>query len=388
MVQIEEIRKKYFNFKAQRNSKDIDGIWRAENEAFRKFWDNVVMNESAILNQDELVEIIQIFDCNASRGGKESRKYEFAVARAIIYQTMWEGAFKKLKVDRYSRGIFDQILKSTDSANSIQKTNELFEKVSIPGLTGKKGVMLNCILAGYDAFKYLSMVSLEHRLQCINGLNINYHGDISDLGYGEQIILTNDDIVRFFKEQVDENADARLISEFLYTFRETWDSEAIEQQEQNPEEAINTLVGSVLPSDYSQNFGLESHLENFLIENWNSINEFKGLELISDSDGEIISQQYRIEVGRIDILARDKNSKDYVVIELKKSRPTEWVVGQIRKYLGWIKKNLADKENVGVRGVIVVPSGSPDLEYAVMGQGDIKVFTYKINFELNKICDK
>jgi len=387
-MQIEEIRKKYYNFKAQRNSSYIDSVWRLQNEAFRKFWENVVINESANLNQDELIEIIQIFDCHASRGGKETRKYEFAVAHAVIYQTMWEGAFGKLKADKYARDTFDQVLKSVDSAVSIQKINELVEKVSISGLTGKKGVMLNCILAGYDAFKYLSMVSLEHRFQCMNGLGINYHGNIEDLGYGEKIVFSNDDIMRFFKEQIDENTNARLVSEFLYSFRETWDLEIVEQQEQNPEEIANISIGSVPSNDYGQNFGLESHLENFLIENWNSINEFKELDLISDPDGEIISQQYRIEVGRIDILARDKNSKDYVIIELKKSRPTEWVVGQIRKYLGWIKKNLADKDNVGVRGIIIVPSGSPDLEYAVMGQGDIKVFTYKINFELDNICNQ
>lgn len=387
-MQIEEIRKKYFNFKAQRDSNYIDSVWRAENEAFRKFWDEVIMGDSRELNQEELVEIIQIFDCNASRGGKDSRKYEFPVARAIIYQTMWEGAFRKLKADEYAKNIFDQVLKSKDSDASIQKINELLEKVSIAGLTGRKGVMLNCILAGYDVFKYLSMVSLEHRLQCMNGLDINYHENISDLSYGEKVIFSNDDITRFFKEQIDEGTNARLISDFLYTFREIWDSEISVQQEQNPEESSNLPVGAVLTGDYSQNFGLESQLENFLIENWNSINEFKDLELISDADGEIISQQYRVEVGRIDILARDKNSKDYVIIELKKNRATEWVVGQIRKYLGWIKKNLADKEAVGVRGIIIVPIGSPDLEYAVMGQGDIKVFTYMINFELNKICDK
>lgn len=387
-MQIEEIRKKYFNFKAHRDSNYIDSVWRVENEDFRKFWDDVIMNDSAEIDQNELMEIIQIFDCNASRGGKESRKYEFPVARAIIYQTMWEGAFRKLKADKFAKNIFDQILKSADNERSIQKINELTEKVSIAGLTGRKGVMLNCILAGYDAFGYLSMVSLEHRFQCMNGLGINYHGNISDLSYGEKIIFSNDDIVRFFKEQIDENVNARLISEFLYAFREMWDSEINTQREQNPEESINLSGEPALAGDYGQNFGLESQLENFLIENWNSISEFKDLELISDVDGEIISQQYRVEIGRIDILARDKSSKDYVIIELKKNRATEWVVGQIRKYLGWIKKNLAYKEGVGVRGVIIVPTGSPDLEYAVMGQDDIKVFTYKINFELNKICDK
>lgn len=66
---------------------------------------------------------------------------------------------------------------------------------------------------------------------------------------------------------------------------------------------------------------------------------------------EFVGRQYETTVGPIDILARDKKSKGYVVIELKKGRAADKVFGQISRYMGWVKKNLAG--NAPVAGMIV-----------------------------------
>ena len=66
---------------------------------------------------------------------------------------------------------------------------------------------------------------------------------------------------------------------------------------------------------------------------------------------EFIGRQYETTVGPIDILARDKKTGEYVVIELKKGRSADKVFGQLSRYMGWVKKNLAKGEPV--RGVIV-----------------------------------
>jgi RecB family endonuclease NucS len=47
-------------------------------------------------------------------------------------------------------------------------------------------------------------------------------------------------------------------------------------------------------------------------------------------------------VGPIDLLGRDKRTGQYVVIELKKGRSADKVFGQLSRYMGWVKKNLAN----------------------------------------------
>src|SRR3546814_11462048 len=56
---------------------------------------------------------------------------------------------------------------------------------------------------------------------------------------------------------------------------------------------------------------------------------------------QFIGRQYETTVGPIDILARDKKTGGYVVIELKKGRAADKVYGQISRYMGWVKKNIA-----------------------------------------------
>lgn len=66
---------------------------------------------------------------------------------------------------------------------------------------------------------------------------------------------------------------------------------------------------------------------------------------------EFIERQYETTVGPIDILARDRKTGEYVVIELKKGRTADKVFGQLSRYMGWVKQNLS--KDVPVRGIIV-----------------------------------
>ena len=70
-------------------------------------------------------------------------------------------------------------------------------------------------------------------------------------------------------------------------------------------------------------FSLEEQLEDFIIENWDKTDFGKKYNLIYDEDGHLISQQYVTKIGKIDILAIDKKSKSYVVIELKKNQSND-----------------------------------------------------------------
>lgn len=126
-------------------------------------------------------------------------------------------------------------------------------------------------------------------------------------------------------------------------------------------------------------FPLEAYLENFIIKNWNQINFGEPLSIYIDEEG-TPAQQYPTTEGYIDILAKDKDD-NFVVIELKRGRSKQEVVGQILGYVGWVKKNLAEK-NQKVRGIIIVADGNQTLLDAVSTVSDfVSVKYYRLNFQ-------
>lgn len=129
-------------------------------------------------------------------------------------------------------------------------------------------------------------------------------------------------------------------------------------------------------------FVLEKYLEDFIVSNWDKIDFGEKLTLYIDKDGNTGQQYYTNEVGYIDILAKDENG-DYVVIELKKGRENDVVVGQVLRYMGWVRKNLASSQEE-VRGMIIVGDKDVRLEYALKEiGGKISTKLYSINFKLN-----
>jgi len=131
-------------------------------------------------------------------------------------------------------------------------------------------------------------------------------------------------------------------------------------------------------------FGLESHLEDFIIENWDNLELGKKYALL-DNDGDMISKQYPTDVGPIDILARSKDSKEWLVIELKKGRSGDQVVGQLQRYMGWVLRNCVRRgDGESVKGLIILKNTDRKLEYALEVTQGIELMTYTVNFSLNK----
>ncbi len=134
--------------------------------------------------------------------------------------------------------------------------------------------------------------------------------------------------------------------------------------------------------EISKDFGLESHLEDFLVENWEKLDLGKDY-FILEENGDIMGQQYITPVGRIDILAKSKNGKEWLVIELKKGKSSDQVVGQTLRYIGWIDKNKA-QEGESVKGLIIVGEKDERLEYSLRAVKNIDLMTYSVSFKLNK----
>lgn len=135
-------------------------------------------------------------------------------------------------------------------------------------------------------------------------------------------------------------------------------------------------------STYSKGlFYMENQLEDFIISNWKNTELGKKYDLIYE-EGELKSKQYRTEIGIIDILAFDKKNNCHVVIELKRNQTSDDTVGQLMRYMGWVKRHLKDEN---VKGIIIAGKYDKKLDYALeYAPFDTDVFIYNVTFELNE----
>lgn len=129
-------------------------------------------------------------------------------------------------------------------------------------------------------------------------------------------------------------------------------------------------------------FALEKHLEEFLIANWKSCELGKTHDLYED-DGEVIGQQYPTDTGFIDILALSKDKKELLVVELKKGRASDAVVGQVQRYMGYLIDEVAE-EGQTVRGCIIALDDDLRIKRALRMAPYIDFYQYEVRFNLNK----
>lgn len=129
-------------------------------------------------------------------------------------------------------------------------------------------------------------------------------------------------------------------------------------------------------------FAMEKHLEEFLVANWPQTELGKDFEIYTD-EGEIVGQQYPTDTGPIDILAISKDQKTLLVVELKKGRASDVVVGQTLRYMGYVQDELAESGQ-GVRGVIIALEDDKRLRNALKMVPIVDFYTYAISFKLVK----
>lgn len=127
-------------------------------------------------------------------------------------------------------------------------------------------------------------------------------------------------------------------------------------------------------------FALEKHLEDFLVSNWDST-ELGRKYNIYTVDGEMVGQQYPSDTGPIDILAISKDGKELLIVELKKGRASDVVVGQIQRYMGYVLDELAE-ENQTVKGVIIALEDDTRIRRALRVAQGIDFYRYRVNFTL------
>jgi len=147
------------------------------------------------------------------------------------------------------------------------------------------------------------------------------------------------------------------------------DIKLVKNASSSPELLKCVSRGQALRLCKSLTFGILSHqfekydseekLHQYLEANWEMTPFGKEWELRE-------SYAYAGDAGEIDLLAHHRREDCWLVVELKKDKSPDKTVGQILRYMGWLKENRAGKEDK-VYGVIV-HSYPPDkhLRYALL----------------------
>ena len=149
----------------------------------------------------------------------------------------------------------------------------------------------------------------------------------------------------------------------------------------NKQSATTVVATSPDIEDVSE-FALEKHLEDFLVKNWKHTELGKKYD-IYEEDGALVGQQYPTDTGPIDILAISKNKRTILVIELKRGRASDVVVGQIQRYMGYVQEELLEKDQQ-VKGLIIGLEADKRLKRALSVCSNIDFCRYQIDFKLIK----
>lgn len=156
------------------------------------------------------------------------------------------------------------------------------------------------------------------------------------------------------------------------------------------EEIERAIAGSAPPAivandatiEDAATFALEKHLEDFLVQNWVATELGRGFNVYA-VDGETVGQQFPTDTGPIDILAISKDTKTLLVVELKRGRASDVVVGQVQRYMGYVLEELAD-EGQTVRGCIIALEDDLKLRRALSVAPNIEFYRYQVSFKLSR----
>jgi len=129
-------------------------------------------------------------------------------------------------------------------------------------------------------------------------------------------------------------------------------------------------------------FALEKHLEDFLVANWGAT-ELGPTHKIYEVDGAKVGQQYPTDTGPIDLLAISHDGTELLVVELKRGRASDVVVGQIQRYMGYVAQDLAEPGQT-VRGIIIALDDDLKIRRALAVAPTIDFYRYEVKFRLRQ----
>ena len=146
--------------------------------------------------------------------------------------------------------------------------------------------------------------------------------------------------------------------------------------------SVPTLISTDQNFEDASAFAMEKHLEDFLVQNWTQTELGQQYDIYQE-EGEMVGQQYLTDTGPMDILAIKKDKSELLVVELKKGRASDAVVGQILRYMGYAAQELAEP-NQKVRGAIIALDDDKRIRRALAVTPSIDFFRYQVSFKLTR----
>lgn len=220
---------------------------------------------------------------------------------------------------------------------------------------------------------------------CPDGKGSYYVGEvISDYFYKPNTNLPHRRSIKWLPVFIERSA---MSQELKYSTGSTGTTANISQYADEIEKLIGNLKPPTIFSNDStvedpSEFAVEKHLEDFLVKNWKQTELGKQFD-IYEEDGEVVGQQYPSDTGPIDILAVSKDKRTLLVVELKKGRASDNVVGQIQRYMGYVKEELAEP-NQEIRGIIIALEDDIRIKRALSVTNNIEFYRYQVSFKLFK----
>ena len=169
----------------------------------------------------------------------------------------------------------------------------------------------------------------------------------------------------------------------LWTLDAVWWFLNAEEEDEGTEQPLPPVPeGSpAAPNVKTTRFALERHLHDYMFDNWNALDLAEDWDLYTRDGEPEAGYEFRTPIGRIDLLARHKRDRRWLVIELKREKSSDAVVGQVLRYIGWVQRHLVENGET-VEGLVVATEGDPQLHYALDVVPSVSFKSYEVEFRL------
>jgi len=176
------------------------------------------------------------------------------------------------------------------------------------------------------------------------------------------------------------NELARRLEVDLWTLDTIWWYLSDDHEEINDHAEVSS-VADIRTGQVATRFAMERHLHDYLFDNWAQLELSLDWELFVRDGEPDAGYEFPTPVGRIDLLAKHRREARWLVIELKRDKSSDAVVGQILRYIGWIKAHLA-QPGEAVEGLVIAAGGEEKLYYALSAMPLVSFKSYEVEFRL------
>ena len=213
------------DFESHYDSAKKDAIWTDLSNQFRQFWSKrIMLNDGLAISDMDCDTVIRILD----RNGKGNNKHTEAIAKAMVSQGAWRRLFNELHINRLLGELVDKVLMANDPELKAKLIDELYSRDDAQGiyLTGQSGNTISVLLAAFDPFSNLSIISLKDRRLLLKYLNSTYLDQFDSESIGSKIVHSNSILADCLKVE-GVHGNARKICEYCYfePVKELWRGE-------------------------------------------------------------------------------------------------------------------------------------------------------------------